>query len=211
MCQKFNGGLGAAVALESRLHLWAREHDAPWVQTKVIDLANLIPVGPMDTPATSPKVMGYAHGTNTIFVSTVAGLFTIDIQSEQARQVSEDRDFYPLIPIVGFFIPNWTPKGEHHDLPMPNAGEGGGQEERTLEQAQALFDKGSKAMKERDFIHASDCLGHALNGGPLRDAQRTSHGLVGGGGHGGREARRARAARWRHRAPGLGRCADVRR
>jgi hypothetical protein len=45
---------------------------------------------------------------------------------------------------------------------MPNVDEGGGQEEKTLEQAQSLLDKGSEAIKERDFIRAIDCLGHAL-------------------------------------------------
>jgi hypothetical protein len=158
-----NGRLGAAIALESHLHLWAREPDAAsWVQTKVIDLVDLISVGPIESSPTSPKVMGYAHGINTIFVSTIVGLFTIGIQSDHGRQVSENRDFYPLIPIVTFYIPTWTPKVEHHDLSMPNASEGGGKEEKTVEQAHALFEKGSKAMKERKFIHAINCNSHTL-------------------------------------------------
>jgi nuclear autoantigenic sperm protein len=54
--------------------------------------------------------------------------------------------------------PNPNPSGEA-------AGEGAeGQEEepKTLERAQELFDRGSKAIEDEDFVDAVDCLSRAL-------------------------------------------------
>ncbi|PUZ68289.1 hypothetical protein GQ55_2G014400 [Panicum hallii var. hallii] len=58
-------------------------------------------------------------------------------------------------------------------LPNPNPseeapGEGAEEEPKTLERAQELFDRGSKAIEEEDFVDAVDCLSRALE-------IRTSH------------------------------------
>ncbi|WVZ61677.1 hypothetical protein U9M48_011514 [Paspalum notatum var. saurae] len=53
--------------------------------------------------------------------------------------------------------------------PNPSAGAEGEEEEpKTLERAQELFDRGSKAIEEEDFVDAVDCLSRALE-------IRTSH------------------------------------
>ncbi|XP_024310678.1 uncharacterized protein LOC112268788 [Brachypodium distachyon] len=166
-----NGRLGAAVARDSRLILWSREPedggDARWVQSSVIDLAKLLPIGDPVTESseTSPKVMGFANEANTVFVGTVAGLFTIELQSQGVRKVHEDREFSSLIPLVGFYSPCCTigtPGSKDHGLPLWNASEGIGKEDKTLWQARELVDKGSKAIKEVKFVDAVDCLSHAL-------------------------------------------------
>ena len=52
--------------------------------------------------------------------------------------------------------------------PNPSEEEAGGEEkedggeEKTLERAEELFDKGSKAIEEGDFVEAVDCLSRAL-------------------------------------------------
>ena len=54
--------------------------------------------------------------------------------------------------------PNPNPSGEA-------AGEGAEWEEeepKTLERAQELFDRGSKAIEDEDFVDAVDCLSRAL-------------------------------------------------
>lgn len=62
-----------------------------------------------------------------------------------------------------------APVDERQDPPLPNPSEeeaGGeekeGGEEKTLERAEELFDKGSKAIEEGDFVDAVDCLSRAL-------------------------------------------------
>nr|XP_051207812.1 uncharacterized protein LOC127323731 isoform X2 [Lolium perenne] len=61
-----------------------------------------------------------------------------------------------------------TPGDERQDPPPPNPSEeaAGGEEEageeKTLERAEELFDKGSKAIEEGDFVDAVDCLSRAL-------------------------------------------------
>ena len=63
-----------------------------------------------------------------------------------------------------------APRDEHHDPPPPpnpseeTGGEevGEGEEGKTLERAQELFDKGSKAIEEGDFVDAVDCLSRSL-------------------------------------------------
>nr|BAK05044.1 predicted protein [Hordeum vulgare subsp. vulgare] len=62
-----------------------------------------------------------------------------------------------------------APVDERQDPPPPNPSEeeaGGekkeGEEEKTLERAEELFDKGSKAIEEGDFVEAVDCLSRAL-------------------------------------------------
>jgi nuclear autoantigenic sperm protein len=62
-----------------------------------------------------------------------------------------------------------APGDERQDPPPPNPSEeeaAGGEEEageeKTLERAEELFDKGSKAIEEGDFVDAVDCLSRAL-------------------------------------------------
>jgi nuclear autoantigenic sperm protein len=61
-----------------------------------------------------------------------------------------------------------APGDGRQDPPPPNPSEeaAGGEEEageeKTLERAEELFDKGSKAIEEGDFVDAVDCLSRAL-------------------------------------------------
>jgi HAT1-interacting factor 1 len=71
-------------------------------------------------------------------------------------------------------------------LPNPNPseeapGEGEEEEPKTLERAQELFDRGSKAIEEEDFVDAVDCLSRALEirlGSPSPSHPRSSLDLV---------------------------------
>ncbi|KAI4986314.1 hypothetical protein ZWY2020_018944 [Hordeum vulgare] len=56
---------------------------------------------------------------------------------------------------------------DHDPPPRPNPTQGvggwqGGGDEKSLEQAQQLFDKGWKALKETDFANAINCFSHTL-------------------------------------------------
>jgi len=148
-----DGGLGLIQDLDSHLKLWSREAlsdsstDAPWVLSRVIYLDNLLPIGALVNAATSLFVSGFAEGANVIFVDTVVGLFTIDLLSERVRKVFGKNNFRQLIPVVGFYTP--MVRDEHQDLPVSKASvEERGEEEKTVDQAQHLFDNGPNAIQD---------------------------------------------------------------
>lgn len=165
-----NGGLGMAEDNNWVLNLWSMEvtkmSDAgheKWVwvlRRKIYSLGRLLP----DRIIMGP--IGFAEEANTIFMSTTAGIFVIDLQSDRVKKVC-DHEFSCniLVPIVslGHALP--TPRREYHYPPSPNYNE---EEEKevvvaeTLEQAHELFLKGRKAIGQRDFVNAIDCLSHAL-------------------------------------------------
>lgn len=160
------GGLGVIQDFDPQLKLWSRETDVRWVLSRVICLENLLPVGALGKG--SVHVMGFAEGANVIFVTTAAGLFTIELQSQRVRKVYDDHGFCNLIPVVGFYTPHSRLEalgGEHHCPPLPPSPteEVGGKEEGgENNRADAeLFDK-CKAMEEGNFTNASNCFGHAL-------------------------------------------------
>ncbi|XP_037419178.1 uncharacterized protein LOC119283944 [Triticum dicoccoides] len=165
-----DGGLGVTQEMSPHLRLWTREviegADARWVLSRVTYLQNLLPDGALVEPASSLYVLGFAEGANVIFMTTVAGLFTIELESERVSRVCDDHVFCNLIPIVSFYTP--VPRGEQKDPsfePSEDAGgqEGGGdEEEETVGQAHQLLDNGSNIIKEGGFVGAFDYISHDL-------------------------------------------------
>lgn len=88
-------------------------------------------------------------------------LFTIELHSEQVRKVSDERDFCCVVPVVSFYTP--APRGEHKS--KPSEGAGGGEEEgdevKTVDQAQQLFDKWFSAIKEGGPVNTFTSVGVA--------------------------------------------------
>lgn len=86
-----DGALGFAWIEDSIMYLWSRKGNskgsAEWLQlSKVIDLEGMIPgAGPDEKAA----VVGSAEGVGVIFVSTVAGLFMIKLNSGKVAKVDE--------------------------------------------------------------------------------------------------------------------------
>ncbi|CAM0951944.1 unnamed protein product [Alopecurus aequalis] len=165
--RKFNimlaedGGLGVGeYSSPENLKLWTREAsvgaDAHWVLSRVIDLANLLPIDALPNADSRVQVVGFAEGTNTILLNTVAGIFTVELQSERVRKVCDSPGFCMLIPVVSFYTP--VPRGVHHDPPSSGPNEAGGEEgekkEKVIEQLQQIFDTGSNATEEGDFVDA---------------------------------------------------------
>ncbi|TVU40732.1 hypothetical protein EJB05_14205, partial [Eragrostis curvula] len=81
------GRLRLAIMEDYSLHLWSWQAGAngtdDWVQ-RVIDLKTLLPV---NAPSTSPGLIGYAEGSNTIFMNTSAGAFAMELISKKARKI----------------------------------------------------------------------------------------------------------------------------
>jgi hypothetical protein len=103
------GRLGGAGVKETCLYLWSTEANdycvASWVQSRVIELLNILPVDAL-TASRTAGVIGFAQEANVIFLNTVAGVFAIDLESERARKVYENWKTYEvLIPFSNFYIP----------------------------------------------------------------------------------------------------------
>ncbi|KAM3279675.1 hypothetical protein ACQJBY_046821 [Aegilops geniculata] len=160
-----DGGIGVSETPPgSWLRLWSREEsDAQWVISRVIDLQNLLPPAALVDAEAELMVLGFAEGVNVIFVNTVDGLFTIELQSEQVKKVCDDHGFRNLIPVVSFYTP--VDRLEYQDLlpsiPSEDVGdEEGGEEEKTVDEAQQLLDKGSNTIKEGGFVDAVERVSH---------------------------------------------------
>ncbi|PNT73924.1 uncharacterized protein LOC112268537 [Brachypodium distachyon] len=132
-----------------------------WVLSRVICLDKLLPNGALQEPVV---VLGFAEGANVIFVLTDAGVFTIDLQSEVVRKVTGqftiNDGLSNLLPVVSFYTP--VPRGLHHGPPSSNLGEDrAGEEQKVAEQVHQLFDKGSNASKEGEFVSAG--ISHTID------------------------------------------------
>ena len=111
-----DGGLGVCQYMDPDIKLWTRKASyvpgAKWELNRVINLGKLPTGTPFDDDS-RVRVLGFAEGANVIFVNTVGGIFTVDLQSEKARCVCHKPGFSNLIPVVSFYIP--VPRGEHQD------------------------------------------------------------------------------------------------
>ncbi|XP_048572569.1 uncharacterized protein LOC125552898 isoform X1 [Triticum urartu] len=163
-----DGGLGVNEVMNLHLKLWAREAsditDARWVLSRVIYLGSLLPISAFVDAETRVLVLGFAEGANVIFVTTVAGVFMIKLQSNEVRKVCDDHGFRNLIPVVSFYTP--MPRVEHKDLSLKHSEEADGtdqegEEEKTADHAQQLINNGSNVNKEGDFVNILECAIHA--------------------------------------------------
>uniref|UniRef100_A0ACD5WCE1 Uncharacterized protein n=1 Tax=Avena sativa TaxID=4498 RepID=A0ACD5WCE1_AVESA len=159
-----DGGLGVSQVSDTHLKLWSRDTDARWVLSRVIKLENYIPNDALVDATAFIYVVGFAEGANAIFVSTIAGIFMIDLQSERVMKVCDCRCLWNLIPIVSFYTP--LPQSKHHGTPPSNPSEEatckerGGDEEEAVEWEHQLFDKGSNAIQGGDSVN--DGFSHAV-------------------------------------------------
>jgi hypothetical protein len=105
-----SGGLGCAIAEDSKLSLWSRvagpnEHWV-WSQTRVIELENYICV---DKNIKWPYILaGYAHGLDVLFVLREDGLFSVDLKSGGMKRVCGRRATYRIFPYTSFCTPGTT-------------------------------------------------------------------------------------------------------
>ncbi|CAM0146802.1 unnamed protein product [Urochloa decumbens] len=98
------GGLGLAGVDNFRLHLWSWQDDAKkWVHDRIIDLKSLLPVHALPS---SPMLIGFMEGSDTIFMNTYAGAFAIKVISGQVRKVGERGRYYSVLPYRSFYTPD---------------------------------------------------------------------------------------------------------
>ncbi|RCV09332.1 hypothetical protein SETIT_2G019000v2 [Setaria italica] len=118
MMKADDGGLGFAVVLENCIYLMSWEASANgiggWAQQKAIELETLLPKS-LD-PSYPHEVIGYVEGTHTIFISTDAGLFTLELKSGLLRKVGKRDAYYSIIPYTNFYTPDGVCAQESHQL-----------------------------------------------------------------------------------------------
>ncbi|GJN10374.1 hypothetical protein PR202_ga28462 [Eleusine coracana subsp. coracana] len=108
-----NGALGFVCIEGSSLYLWSRkvssEAAAEWVKCRVIKLEGLIHVADHDDD--EALVVGSAEGVGIIFVTTGAGLFTLELKSGRVRKVDGPEIYFSILPYMSFYTP------DHSTLP----------------------------------------------------------------------------------------------
>lgn len=102
-----DGGLGVAGLDGSTLYLWSQKTGpggvAGWKIRGDIKL-EMLPIG---DPRSWRHLIGFAKGctSDIVFVSTDAGVFTIDLKSERATKVCENGRFNIIFPYTSFCTP----------------------------------------------------------------------------------------------------------
>ncbi|CAL5077012.1 unnamed protein product [Urochloa decumbens] len=102
-----DSSLGFVCIEGSSLYVWSRkvnsEGAAEWVQCRVIELKTIVPV--VD-PGQVPLVVGSAEGVGAVFISTDAGLFTIELKSGRVRKVDGPGEYFSVLPYMSFYTPD---------------------------------------------------------------------------------------------------------
>uniref|UniRef100_A0A0E0AFA4 Uncharacterized protein n=1 Tax=Oryza glumipatula TaxID=40148 RepID=A0A0E0AFA4_9ORYZ len=96
------GGLGFATVEACGLVLWSQyvcyDGIEEWEQSRIIELDMLIP-----NFFYSGGLVGFAEGTDIIFMLTDVDLFAIELKSGQVKKVGESRPYYAVIPYMSFY------------------------------------------------------------------------------------------------------------
>jgi hypothetical protein len=99
-----DGGLALATVQESKLCIWRKdgpEVDGGWTQDRVVELENLFP---NDVLGTFSNVVGFADGTDVIFLRAGYMLYTIDLKTYEMKKVC-NKNIYSAIPYMSFCTP----------------------------------------------------------------------------------------------------------
>ncbi|KAL6647729.1 hypothetical protein ACP70R_015166 [Stipagrostis hirtigluma subsp. patula] len=92
------------------LHLWSwrdcvnRVNAGEWEHSQVIDLCTMLSVADGDLSC-KLHVVGFAEGTDIIFISTNDGVFTVELNSSRVKKVLDRGYFYGVVPYVNFYTP----------------------------------------------------------------------------------------------------------
>ena len=76
-----------AALSNNRIHIWTQQDVTngigEWVEHRVMELEMLLP---RRIPYKSYEVVGFAEGTNTIFINISTGIFTLDLKSNKSEE-----------------------------------------------------------------------------------------------------------------------------
>ncbi|KAL6880528.1 hypothetical protein ACP4OV_012093 [Aristida adscensionis] len=101
-----DGRLGFVCELDDRIYLLARQDGAigiagpGWAELRVIELATLLP---RRNPSSSYDLIGFAEGTDTVFISVDVGVFTLELKSGKVRRVGDSGPHYGIQPYMSCY------------------------------------------------------------------------------------------------------------
>ncbi|CAL5091149.1 unnamed protein product [Urochloa decumbens] len=105
-----DGGLGYAAVEHRKLNLWSwltgEGSSARWMLRRVIQLQSLLPI---HNPSISHEVIGFAEGTDTIFLLTDDAVFTLEIKLGKTKKVGRRGAYYVVLPFMSFCAPGAKP------------------------------------------------------------------------------------------------------
>nr|CAB3493981.1 unnamed protein product [Digitaria exilis] len=81
------------------LYLWTQQQQA-WAQHEAIDIKAVLPRG---YRCHTRQVVGFAGGSDTIFINRAAGVFALDLESRRARMVGAIEAYDAIVPYVSFY------------------------------------------------------------------------------------------------------------
>ncbi|KAK3124323.1 hypothetical protein QOZ80_7BG0585000 [Eleusine coracana subsp. coracana] len=103
-----NGGLGFVSVDDDNVYMWSlldasEESTVEWEEELVMELGTLLPTDPCG----SSQVVCSVEGSNTIFINSNEGLFTLNLKSRQVRKVGLGIECYSdsIFPYRSFYIP----------------------------------------------------------------------------------------------------------
>jgi hypothetical protein len=107
MTKAKDGGLGFVAVVGGCVYLWTRtQPTGGWAQHKAIEELDTLLPKRYRRRYESRELIGLAEGTDTIFINTTAGIFTLDLKSRQTRIVGDSReDYNPILPYMSFYTP----------------------------------------------------------------------------------------------------------
>uniref|UniRef100_A0A8I6XK92 F-box protein AT5G49610-like beta-propeller domain-containing protein n=2 Tax=Hordeum vulgare subsp. vulgare TaxID=112509 RepID=A0A8I6XK92_HORVV len=115
-----DGMLLFASVVKPTLLLWSMEAGpggaARWARHRVIELESLLPTSvPALLDNSSMRLVGFAEGLGVIFLSTKAGLYTIELSSRQSKRVHESQCMEKVMPYTSFYTGEWGPLLSSHE------------------------------------------------------------------------------------------------
>ncbi|KAL6647142.1 hypothetical protein ACP70R_014579 [Stipagrostis hirtigluma subsp. patula] len=103
-----NSGLGFVCVQDNIIYLLSQQASANgiagpgWAELTVIKLETLLP---KNNPFLR-NVVGFAEGTDIVFISTDVGVFTLELKSGKVRKVGEKGGHYAILPYMSIYTPN---------------------------------------------------------------------------------------------------------
>ncbi|KAM3261062.1 hypothetical protein ACQJBY_051995 [Aegilops geniculata] len=154
------GVLGCASMQGSRLRLWLTQTGADgavtWMRRRVVDLHKLLPSNSFF------RVIGFEDRVGAFYLTTDDGVTTVDLKSGQVKKMFDSNIVpYQSVPYISFYTPDQTvevAEGGRWEEVGDKEEEADEKVEQQVEKAvHELFTKGSKALKDEDFVGALDC------------------------------------------------------
>jgi hypothetical protein len=103
-----DGGLGVAGVMGYGLYRWSSflcpDGVWAWKQGRTIKLDMMLSID-IGVPSTSFRVVGFAQGADTVFLSGSDGIHAVTLESGQVRKVYGRGHLFRIVPYVSFYIP----------------------------------------------------------------------------------------------------------